>query len=122
MKIYKALMLIVLAGFILCSCEYEWIQPEMKPIPEVVSFSNDIMPIFNDGCNSSGCHSAGAEPPDLTEANAYNDLWDGGYIDTITPEASSLYVTMKSGTMKKFTDPGDEAIVLTWIQQGAENN
>jgi hypothetical protein len=123
MKLYKALMFIAMAGFLLCSCEYEWIQPEKKPIPETVSFSNDIMPIFNNGCNISGCHSAGASPPDLTEANAYSALFDGGYIDIATPESSRLYVSMATGgSMQFYTTAGDEDIVLAWIQQGAENN
>lgn len=122
MKISKTLVFIVLAGFFLCSCEYEWIQPDKKPVPAEVSFSNDLIPIFDNGCNTGVCHGAGATPPDLTPANAYNALMDGGYVNTDTPEASSLYTTMASGTMKNYTTPGDEDIVLGWIQQGAKNN
>ena len=122
MKIFKVLMLFVMAGFILCSCEYEWIQPEKKPIPETVSFSSDIMPIFNNGCNTNVCHGPGSTPPDLSEGNAYNSLIDGAYVDTETPEASILYTAMKSGSMVPYTDPGDEEIVLAWIQQGALDN
>jgi hypothetical protein len=47
---------------------------------------------------------------------------DGGYVDTDTPEASSLYISMESGSMVPYTTPGDEQLVLAWIQQGAENN
>lgn len=121
MKSFKILLFILLAGLVLSSCEYEWIQPEKKPIPTEVSFSGDIMPIFNNGCNNGVCHGAGATPPDLTEANAYNAIMDG-YVDTVTPEASILYNTMESGTMKTYTNPGDEDIILAWIQQGAKNN
>ena len=122
MRLIKTLLLIVLAGFILVSCEYEWIQPEKKPIPETVSFSNDIIPIFNNGCNTSVCHGPGSKPPDLSPDNAYNSLMDGGYVDTTTPEASILYTSMKSGSMKFYTTPGDEDLILAWIEQGAENN
>ncbi len=122
MKIFKTVLLFAFAGFILCSCEYEWIQPEKQPIPDNVSFSGDIMPIFNNGCNTNVCHGAGGTAPDLSEGNAYNALIDGSYVDTDTPEASILYTTMKSGTMKPYTTPGDEEIVLGWIQQGALNN
>ena len=122
MKIFKLLLFIALAGLVLSSCEYEWIQPEKKPIPTEVSFSGDIMPIFDNGCNAGVCHGAGATPPDLTEANAYNALLDGSYVDINTPEASILYTTMKSGSMKTYTNPGDEDIILAWIQQGAKNN
>lgn len=122
MKIFKTLVFFVLAGGILCSCEYEWIQPEKMPIPENVSFSADIIPIFDKGCNIGVCHGAGATPPDLSPANAYNLLINGAYVDTETPEASILYNTMKSGSMEPYTDPGDEEIVLAWIEQGAKNN
>ncbi len=122
MKIFKAILLIAFAGFIFCSCEYEWIQPEKQPIPDTVSFENDIMPIFNNGCNTNVCHGAGATSPDLSEGNAYNALISGSYVDTETPEASILYTSMKSGSMKPYTTPGDEDIVLAWITQGANNN
>ena len=80
------------------------------------------MPIFNNGCNAGVCHGAGAVPPDLTDGNAYNALIDGAYVDTTTPEASILYTTMKSGSMRTYTSPGDEEIVLAWIIQGALDN
>ena len=122
MKIIKVLLFFVLAGFILSSCEYEWIQLEKKPIPENVSFANDVIPIFNDGCNTNVCHGPGSKPPDLSPENAYNSLIDGAYVDTTTPEASIIYTTIKNGSMATFTNPGDESIVLAWIQQGAKNN
>ena len=122
MKILKPLFFIAIAGIMFTSCEYEWIQPEKKPIPETVSFSNDIMPIFNNGCNTNVCHGSGGEPPDLSEGNAYNALLDGAYVDTINPEASILYTSMNSGSMVPYTSPGDDDIVLAWIQQGAKNN
>ncbi len=111
-----------MAGFMLTSCEYEWIQPEKKPIPETLSFSADIIPIFNGGCNAQGCHGPGDTPPDLSPGNAYGALFDGAFVDTVTPEASILYTTMKSGSMKFYTNPGDEEIVLAWIRQGARDN
>jgi hypothetical protein len=122
MKITTALLFFVLAGFIICSCEYEFIQPEEKPIPENVSFANDIIPIFNNGCNTNVCHGPGSTPPDLSPDNAYDALMSGGYVDTETPEASILYTSMKSGSMKPYTTPGDEDIILAWIEQGAKNN
>jgi hypothetical protein len=80
------------------------------------------MPIFNNGCNTSVCHGVGATPPNLDDAFAYDALYEGAYVDTITPQASILYTTMNSGSMKTYTDPGDEDIVLAWIEQGGKNN
>lgn len=123
MKIHRPIKILVMALFLFTSCEYEWIEPEQVPIPETVSFSADIMPIFNNGCNSSGvCHGASGYPPVLTEASAYNELFAGNFVDTITPGASILYVTMEGGSMEQYTTPGDEQIVLAWIEQGAKNN
>ncbi len=123
MKIFRVLMFFALAGFFLCSCEYEWIQPEKVPIPDNVSFSADIMPIFNNGCNTNVCHGNGGTPPDLTEAHAYNSLITGGYVDTDTPEASIIYTTMTTGSMVPYVqNPSDPELILAWIEQGAENN
>jgi len=122
MKIFKTLLLFALVGFLFSSCEYEWIQPIKPPIPDVVSYSADIQPIFDRDCNSSACHAAGSTPPDLSEGNSYDALINGNYVDVETPEASILYTTMKSGSMRFYTNPGDEEIVLAWIEQGALNN
>jgi len=123
MKTLKYLMIVALAGFILCSCEYEWIVPDKVPIPDVVSFSSDVMPIFNNGCNTTICHGAGAEPPDLSEGNAYNSLIAGGYVDTDTPEASIIYISMTTdGSMERYVQTGDDDLVLAWIEQGALDN
>lgn len=123
MKIFKALITFALAGFILCSCEYEWIQPEKIPIPDDVSFSADVMPIFNNGCNTNVCHGAGGTAPDLSEANAYTSLITDGYIDTETPESSIIYTTMTTGNMVPYVqNPSDPDIILAWIEQGALNN
>lgn len=124
MKKISALMLFALAAFLLCSCEYEWIEPEKVNIPDNVSFTNDVMPIFNNGCNTSVCHGAGASNPDLSEGNAYNALVNGGYVDTETPDASRIYTSMISGgSMQSYVqNPADAEIILAWIKQGAENN
>jgi hypothetical protein len=95
-----------------------------EEITRPVSFTADIIPIFNSSCNSSGCHSAGGKSPDLTTSNAYNSLTN--YINTGEPQSSELYLWMSgkkgapmplSGVNKEFN-----ALVLAWIKQGANNN
>lgn len=123
MKIRTFLLLLLMGSFAFSSCEYEWIEPEKVSVPENVSFAADIMPVFNNGCNTAVCHGPGATPPDLSEANAYNDLINNGYINTETPESSSLYTSMASGSMKPYVqDPNDAELILAWIRQGAKNN
>jgi len=118
------LVTIILAGLVsLQSCQYDWLDPIDPVIPDVVSYSVDIQPIFDRSCNSSGCHAAGGVAPDLTPANAYNDLTAKNMINTATPESSRLYTKCATGgSMNKYTQPGDPEIILKWIQEGALNN
>jgi hypothetical protein len=97
-----------------------------EEITRTVSFSADIIPIFNASCNTSGCHSAGGIKPDLSPTNAFNSLNGGGYINTSEPESSELYLWMTgkksvpmppSGINKDYN-----SLVLAWIKQGAQNN
>lgn len=111
------------------SCKYDDVLPEelvdIDPT-DSISFSDDVMPIFNASCNISGCHDAGGTDPDLTPANAYDALFNGGYIDLTTPENSELYQWMVGN--RKFDMPLEgpnanyNATVLLWIQQGAQEN
>ncbi len=112
------------------SCEYAYVEPVIIPPVDttvITSFSNDIMPIFSTYC--SFCHP-GSHSLDLTQQNAYNQLWTVGpnapYIDTTDAEASILYIRMNSNTNpmppagKLSSDKTN--LVLNWIKQGAKNN
>ena len=111
--------------FIMSSCVYEVIiPPDLSG--ETISFQDDIMPIFDASCNTQGCHATGAFDPDLTLENAYDALWSGGYIDTLDPGISELYlwvsnqkpIAMPPGAY----DPVIAETILTWIEQGAPDN
>lgn len=106
------------------SCYYDAILP-----PEIagdISFSEDIIPIFNQSCNSAGCHNTGGIPPDLTPANAYNALISGNYLNVASPENSELYLWMRGERALDMPLSGPNATynatVLAWIRQGALNN
>ncbi|MDZ4748072.1 MAG: hypothetical protein SH808_06260 [Saprospiraceae bacterium] len=91
-----------------------------------VSFTGDVIPIFNADCNTSGCHNPGGIKPDLSPANAYISLTTVGYINTGAPEESELYRWMKGLEAVPMPPSGSDAlntsIVLAWIQQGALEN
>jgi hypothetical protein len=98
--------------------------------PETVSFSKDVMPVFNKYCGTSGCHS-GASPAgnlNLDQSVAYNQLLhpSSGYVDTITPKYSLLYAQMNSVSQPMpptgKLDPCTIDLVYKWIQQKAKNN
>jgi hypothetical protein len=97
-----------------------------EEITRTVTFSGDMIPMFNADCNTSGCHNAGGKAPDLSAANAYNSLMGGGYVNTENPEGSELYLWMtgKKGTPMPVSGINKDynALTLAWIKQGAQNN
>ncbi len=124
-------MLLLLLGMVLpTGCTYnsgEKIQPEIPVDSNLVSFSEEIIPLFDQSCNFSPCHDAGGPPPNLLPTVAYDRLWEGNYIDTIMPEESELMLWLL-GTDGRLvmppsgTDPEINSKVLTWITQGAKDN
>lgn len=95
-------------------------------ITRPVTFSQDIIPIFNKSCNMSGCHSPGGKSPDLTAINAYNALTVGNFFNTSAPEKSTIYlwVTGKKSTPMPVGGINKDynALIIAWIKQGAQNN
>jgi hypothetical protein len=122
-------MAIVLAGIaiVFFRCKYDNID-DLRPLPDVVSFNQHIIPIFNSTCSLSGCHS-GVNPPghlNLSAPYAYNSLFARQEIDTLHPEISVLYIMINStsnpmpptGKMDNYS----VKLILKWIQQKAKNN
>jgi hypothetical protein len=96
-------------------------------ITTTVSFSKDIQVILTKSCAISGCHS-GTVAPNLSAATAFNALGNGNFIDTNTPESSTVYlwltgkkaIAMPAGAAN---NPSNiNALMLAWIKQGAKNN
>ena len=115
-------LMVALAG-----CYQDVISPGTDPNgpPAFVSFSGDLIPIFNTNCNSSGCHDAvPSHAPSLVPDKAYNALISGGFVNTAVPDQSTVYVVCKTGQMPptgalKATDTQK---ILDWIRNGAPNN
>lgn len=121
----KRVAYFILAVTILNSCEKAYVQPEV--IPETVSFSTDIIPIFTTSC--AVCHASGSIFPGLilTPDEAYDQLLTDGtnapYVDPSYPESSSLYVRMNSDMPPSGLVSNNKLeIILKWIEEGAENN
>jgi hypothetical protein len=120
-------------SIMLFSCESEQRpEPIIPVIPDVVSFSNHIIPIFEGtsvGIDTTGrgsacieCHEGGT-PPNLTAENAYIELTGGGYVVANSPDDSKLYKAIKEGgSMNKHTNEVDIAYIKAWIEQGALEN
>jgi hypothetical protein len=96
-------------------------------ITEEVSFSKDVISLFNTNCALSGCHVPGGHVPDLTAANAYQSLITGGYVSPGDPNNSVIMLWLtgkKSPAMPLGRGPQQDIIadVYAWIEQGAKNN
>ncbi len=119
---YVAVLIMIF--LLIAACEYEFIEPEKVIIPEVISFQDDIQPIFDGGCNISGCHAAGFAILDLSPANAYNDLFRKNLINLETPDMSGLYIKLEDGqgTHRDRSTATEQALILEWITKGAQNN
>jgi hypothetical protein len=109
------------------ACYYDEVVPGAS-IADVgqISFTTDIIPIFNASCNMSGCHNTGGQAPDLSASNAFNALTNGGYINTSNASASELYKWMNNEESLSMPLSGPNATynakVLAWIEQGGSNN
>jgi hypothetical protein len=126
----RIISLIALAGIVgvmLQGCYKDTISPGSDPNgpPQQVSFSGDIIPILTKNCNNSGCHDAvPTKHPSLVAEKAYNELLNGGYVNTIAPSSSSFYTMVKGGAMPPSgtVKPAEIQKILDWIRNGAPNN
>jgi len=119
--IFGALLLFVTVG--LTSCYKDVILPKVattKP-PQFISFSNDLQPVFTTNCALSGCHVKGGQTPYLTPDVSYQQLL-GGYVNTVKPEQSELYIMINGNMQVHIPDAADRQRIYDWIRNGAPNN
>ena len=106
-----------------CDCD-----PYDPPKPKIVSYKNDIQPIWNQHCIA--CHwEFGSYHPDLTSEYSYGDIQYFNYLDLDNPASSTIYRIVTGATgMPMPPAPTDlipvekQQLILLWIQQGAKNN
>ncbi len=96
--------------------------PEIPDLPENISFSTDVQPIFTTNCIT--CHTSSLNP-DLRAGYAYNSLVPD-YVTAGDPENSKLFQSLPGighplNVGFELSDE-DVAIIYAWIDQGAENN
>ncbi|HSZ71638.1 MAG TPA: c-type cytochrome domain-containing protein [Cytophagaceae bacterium] len=118
------------------SCVYhkgDQVNPEKdcaNSIPDTVSFSRNVLPVFNTYCSTSGCHS-GSSPSgnlNLESSQAYAQLMKrgSGYIDTSNPNNSVLYSSLISQSnpmpLNGRLDDCTINLIVKWMNQGAKNN
>jgi hypothetical protein len=123
-KLLRNLGFLIAGLLFFASCEYQYIVPEEVVLPDVVSFQNDIIPIFDSNCNSTGCHTAGHFVVDLTPENAFQDIFAKNMVDTDNPSDSPLYTKLveTGGTHDGRSTPAMQQLILKWIEEGALDN
>ncbi len=121
-KISSMLFLAFMIMLFWSACTSDTLVPEVLP-NEPVSFSSQIQPIFDGGCNKSGCHATGMVSPDLTAGKSYNSLISANLVNTTNPSQSILYTEVKpGGGMSSYCTQTQSQLILQWIEQGAKNN
>ena len=126
-KIIQYLMMVTVS-LMATSCYYDEMPPEPEiPIPDVVSYSKDIQPLWNESCVS--CHMPGTTAPDLSAANSYSALTlNNKYVIPGNAAASSLHKSLVGDGASIMPPPGfawsasKTALVDKWINDGALNN
>jgi hypothetical protein len=123
--------IIVFAGFLLImgacltGCYKDVIIPhssDPSAPPQATSFAKDIQPIFTANCALSGCHVAGSETPNLTAGVSYQDLVSGGFVNTVVPSQSTLYLMINGEMEVHIPNAADRQKIYDWIRTGAINN
>jgi hypothetical protein len=123
--IIMLLGVLLVTGITSCYKDVMYPGPDPNGPPENVSFSSSLIPLFTKNCATSGCHDAKpSHAPSLTADNAFNSLKNGGYINTMIPDNSTIYEMIKSGEMPPTgpLKPADCQKLLDWIRNGAQNN
>ena len=122
--IYTAFIFIFTIGMIGCYRDVIFPDAVVDPDgpPQAVSYNTELAPIFNSQCALSGCHVSGGHHPYMPADISYNEIVNGGFVNTLVPKESELYI-MINGEMKQYIpSASDRQKVYDWIRNGAPNN
>ncbi len=121
MKKLLKIVLVSSVSLLFFSCYYDEFPEDIPvdlPEDQVVSFSEDITPIFVT-YNCTDCHNASGQNPDLTPGSEYNSLVPS-YVTAGNSNGSKLYTKLAEG--HRNVDATSLALIKKWIDDGAENN
>lgn len=90
--------------------------------PQQLSFKTDIAPLLSTNCALSGCHVAGAQKPNMQLGVSYLNLVNGGYVNTLFPNQSTLYIMINGNMQEHIPSAIDRKKIYDWIRTGAINN
>lgn len=123
-KIIVLFIAVSLPAVVFFSCRHDAVLPDHQ-----VSFSQEIMPIIQMGCQHAGCH--GDSLNQEFQLIDYASVMEGGDIKPGDPRDSKLYevITLPEGDEDRMPrapyPPLNERnikLIYIWIAQGAKNN
>ena len=120
--VFGALLLFM--GIGIASCYKDVIVPPItqEQPPQFVSYSSDLQPLWTSNCALSGCHVPGSQMPYLTEGISYDQLIGGGFVNTVKPQESELWIAINGIMLPHIPNASDRQKVYDWIRNGAPNN
>jgi len=123
-KFFTGALLISLLA--LTGCYKDVILPETVADPDgppqAVSFNVDLAPMLNTKCAITGCHVSGGHKPYMTSDVAFQQIVNGGFVNTVVPKESILY-KMINGEMREYIPSAtDRQKIYDWIRNGAADN
>lgn len=121
MKKLLNIVLVISVPLVMYSCYYDEFPEEIvEEIPEgqVVSFQQDIIPIFVAN-NCVECHPS-IRQPDFRPGNEYTSLVPA-FVTEGNPADSRLYEMLNDNNHRSLTTT-ELNLIEKWIEQGAENN
>jgi uncharacterized membrane protein len=95
----------------------------------VAYFNNEVLPLLNSTCATTGCHDIETAEEGVILTN-YNDIINTGEVIPFKPEESELYeVLVTNESDEKMPPPGNKQLtqsqidlIYNWIKQGASDN
>lgn len=134
LKAVSFLILVFSVSFLMITCKHPIPEDQAANIPTIsancnsdsVYFVNEIQPLINSSCATSGCHDARTRAEDV-ELTSFTKIRN--YVVPFNAGGSKLYkVIVKTGgermpppPMPAFTS-AQVAKLVKWINQGARNN
>ena len=121
--------MMLMVSLMATSCYYDEMPPEaVIPIPDTVSYSKDVQPLWDLVCVS--CHKPGLAAPELTAAISYSALvTNNKYVIPGNAAGSKLHNSLTGdGGASIMPSPATKwsdskiALVDKWINDGALNN
>ena len=125
-RIFLYVSLLFVTGISLPGCYKDVIMPDaaIDPDgpPQFVSFKAELAPLFNSSCALSGCHVSGGHKPYMSSDISYQQIVNGGFVNTAIPKESRLYIMINSEMREYISSAADRQKVYDWIRNGAPNN